>query len=248
MFSSSTKDVSLLAQARRLLHGAGRVHLPQALEEGRALEILASLRQTEWRLAMGGLRGTYNFHAADISSLDVSAQSRFVDAVYAQASDEFQFMFDTFRISDEVEAGRLLEGLLVDFYRELNSAEGIGFLRALTGDDRVRYADVQATRYRPGHFLSTHTDQHEGKARLYAYVLNLTPTWLSDWGGLLQFHADDGHIAEAYTPRWNALNVFKVPSKHAVSFVAPFAAAHRLSITGWLRSDHPSDSVGAASA
>jgi Rps23 Pro-64 3,4-dihydroxylase Tpa1-like proline 4-hydroxylase len=248
MFASALKDNSLLAQARRLIQSTGRVHLPQALEESKAGDILSNLRRADWRLAIGGLRGTYNFRPSDIAALDVSAQSRFVDAAYAHASGEFQFMFDSFRISDEVDAGRLVEGMLADFYRELNSKEGIAFLRALTGDDNVRYADAQATRYRPGHFLTTHTDQHDSKGRLYAYVLNLTPSWLPDWGGLLQFHADDGHIAEAYTPRWNALNVFKVPRKHAVSFVAPFAAAHRLSITGWLRSEHPGNTMSAAAA
>jgi Rps23 Pro-64 3,4-dihydroxylase Tpa1-like proline 4-hydroxylase len=105
----------------------------------------------------------------------------------------------------------------------------------VTGDERIAYVDAQATRYRPGHFLTEHTDDVAGKQRLYAYVLNLTPAWRIDWGGLLLFHAPDGHVAEAYCPRFNALNVFAVPQAHSVSVVAPFAPAHRLSVTGWLR-------------
>ncbi|MBX9747268.1 MAG: hypothetical protein K2X34_10220, partial [Hyphomonadaceae bacterium] len=50
---------------------------------------------------------------------------------------------------------------------------------------------------------------------------------------------EDGHIAEAYTPRWNALNILKVPQPHAVSVVAPFAHGARYSITGWLRAKKP---------
>ena len=42
-------------------------------------------------------------------------------------------------------------------------------------------------------------------------------------------------MAEAYRPSWNALNIFRVPAAHAVSSVAPFAGAPRLSITGWIR-------------
>jgi len=46
-------------------------------------------------------------------------------------------------------------------------------------------------------------------------------------------------VAEAYTPAFNALNIFKVPQPHAVSLVAPFAGGDRLAITGWVRSKGP---------
>ena len=70
-------------------------------------------------------------------------------------------------------------------------------------------------------------------------MLNLTPDWRTDWGGLLAFIDEDGHVAEAYRPSYNALNIFRVPQRHAVSFVAPFAGAPRLSITGWIRDAVP---------
>ena len=95
--------------------------------------------------------------------------------------------------------------------------------------------DAQATRYRPGDFLTAHDDDVAGKHRLYAYVLNFTPAWRPDWGGLLAFHDADGHVSEAYTPTFNALNIFRVPQQHAVTQVASFAGAQRLSITGWIR-------------
>ncbi len=46
------------------------------------------------------------------------------------------------------------------------------------------------------------------------------------------FHRADGHIAEALTPSFNALNLFAVPQPRSVSMVAPFAAARRYSVTG----------------
>ncbi len=45
----------------------------------------------------------------------------------------------------------------------------------MMGDERIRYADAQLTRCRPGHFLTEHDDRHPGRHRLYAYVINLTP-------------------------------------------------------------------------
>ncbi|MDP3854566.1 2OG-Fe(II) oxygenase family protein [Phenylobacterium sp.] len=91
------------------------------------------------------------------------------------------------------------------------------------------------TRYRAGDFLAAHDDGVEGKNRLYAYVLNFTPAWRTDRGGLLAFHDADGHVAEAYVPTFNALNIFRVPQLHAVTQVASYAAGERLSVTGWIR-------------
>jgi Rps23 Pro-64 3,4-dihydroxylase Tpa1-like proline 4-hydroxylase len=36
-------------------------------------------------------------------------------------------------------------------------------------------------------------------------------------------------------PGFNVLNLFKVPTDHSVSVVAPFAAEPRLALTGWFR-------------
>ena len=44
-----------------------------------------------------------------------------------------------------------------------------------------------------------------------------------------------GHIEEGYAPAFNALNIFRVPKRHAVTQVASFAGAERLSVTGWIR-------------
>ena len=122
-----------------------------------------------------------------------------------------------------------------DLYDMLNGPAFLGFVRTLSGDPRAAYVDAQATRYRAGDFLTAHDDDVVGKSRLYAYVLNLTPQWRTDWGGLLAFHDADGHLAEAYVPTFNALNIFRVPQLHSVTQVASFAAGSRMSITGWIR-------------
>jgi Rps23 Pro-64 3,4-dihydroxylase Tpa1-like proline 4-hydroxylase len=53
---------------------------------------------------------------------------------------------------------------------------------------------------------------------------------------VLAFEGADGHIEEGFAPAFNALNLFAVPMRHAVTQVASFAPRDRLSITGWLRS------------
>ena len=126
-------------------------------------------------------------------------------------------------------------GLVLHRVLELfNSPDYIAFVRALTGDARIRRANAQATRYQPGHFLRYHTDEEHSEGRLYAYVLNFSRHWQADWGGLLQFIDEDGQVLETFLPQWNTLSLFAVPAGHAVSLVAPWAQQDRLAITGWL--------------
>jgi Rps23 Pro-64 3,4-dihydroxylase Tpa1-like proline 4-hydroxylase len=47
-----------------------------------------------------------------------------------------------------------------------------------------------------------------------------------------------------FIPDFNVLRLFSVPQTHHVSYVAPWAAERRLSITGWLRTAVPADQTG----
>jgi SM-20-related protein len=152
---------------------------------------------------------------------------------YSTAASRFQFLYENCSIPPA--AAGVPPSLLTQFLAFLNSPPFIRFARALTGLAAIDWADGQATRYQAGHFLTAHDDSAVNQTRQAAYVFNLTPTWKPDWGGLLQFIDSDGHIAEAYTPRFNALNIFTVPQLHCVSSIALFAPVARYSITGWLR-------------
>lgn len=108
-------------------------------------------------------------------------------------------------------------------------------MRDITRSESITYADMQATRYSKGHFLTEHDDNVQGKNRIAAYVLNLTPKWRNDWGGALVFPNKNIPGGQLFYPKFNALNIFSVPQKHSVSYVTPFAGEHRYSITGWFR-------------
>lgn len=232
-------DARVVAQVRTVLERNGRVHVPEYFTQQAAQYFFEGCRDVEFSVVFQGAQGAYDISAENIGALNVDQRVELTNVIHAQASAGFQYLFDSYRISDEVEAGRLKQGPLADFFAGLNAPEMIARLRQMTGDDRIAYVDAQATRYRPGHFLTVHDDAQAGKDRLYAYVINLTPVWRADWGGLLMFLSEDGHVAEAFTPRWNALNILKVPQPHAVSVVAPFARGARFSITGWMRSRRP---------
>ncbi|MEH0196947.1 2OG-Fe(II) oxygenase family protein [Caulobacter sp. CCNWLY153] len=230
-------DPSLTPKAwREAFAASGRLHVPGFLTADSASRLHAALTiDTPWSGVVGVGTRLWNLPLDGPGALSAADDAALDRQVAEETRAGFGFRFDNFRVSDEIEAGRREGRLLEAAYDLINGEAFLGFVRDLTGDDRPEYCDCQATRYRPGHFLTEHDDHADGKNRLYAYVLNLTPRWRSDWGGLLLFLDGDGHVAEGYTPSFNALNIFRVPQKHAVSYVTPHAAGPRLSLTGWIR-------------
>ena len=116
----------------------------------------------------------------------------------------------------------------------LNDKPVMELIRRVTGIAELVKVDAQATLFGPSMFLSVHDDKHSGEGRRVAYVLSMCDgDWRPDWGGYLQFYDDHGDVIAGYRPRWNALNLFLVPQRHAVTYVAPFAPVARYAITGW---------------
>lgn len=212
------------------------MHFPGFLAEQTAVAVYEAMERTDWRVLCRGQSTTFEAPVPSFEALDGVSRAKLYASLYADAAAGFQYLYDVYRMSED-EGDR--DNLLAQLHAQWNEPAGLDAFRTLTGDDRIAYVDARATRYRTGHFLTTHDDSDAGKHRLYAYVLNLTPKWRADWGGLLMFISPDGHVSEAFTPAWNALNLFRVPQPHAVSMITPYACANRYSITGWLRTERP---------
>lgn len=228
-----------LAAARARLAETGRVRVEGVL--GAGATILAEAVAHPDMVWNRAIRNPYNADVpvAVFESEPIEEQARLVSLAHEEATEGFQFIFDRLRLGQARGMGLPIPKALYELHALFNGEDYLNFARDLTGDDRIAYVDAQATRYLPGHFLNSHTDEHEGAGRLYAYVLNLTPRWRAEWGGLLMFLDDDGAVSETFTPAFGTLNVFKVPQDHAVSMVAPFAGGPRHSITGWWRVNPP---------
>jgi Rps23 Pro-64 3,4-dihydroxylase Tpa1-like proline 4-hydroxylase len=119
----------------------------------------------------------------------------------------------------------------------MRSESMLDLLRAVTGYEGLTFTDGQTTAYDHGDFLTGHDDAVAGKNRLAAYVYGLTPYWRIEYGGLLLFHGANDRTATAEVPRFNSLDLFKVPRQHSVSTVTPSAPHRRFAVTGWLRGD-----------
>ena len=214
----------------------GRIHIPGFLTAESAQRIHKCLvEDVPWNLVFNDGEKHFDLAPEQWQALDKSKQQDIRNFALTRARSEFQYFYNNYPISDAYQAG-IRPGLYLNRLHEfVNSALYLDFIREITGIDTVTFADSQATAYGPGHFLTEHHDDVGEKNRRLAYVLNLTPRWLPDWGGALQFLGGDGNIEAGFLPCFNALNMFAVPARHLVGYVAPFADGTRLAITGWIR-------------
>jgi len=218
-------DSAKLADAFRR---KGRLHISNLLTKPSADRIYRCLTQeTKWSLTFNNGKDFL-----DIPNVSEEERSKLVFASWQRARTGFQYFFDNHRLSVDGEPYPDPSRFHARIVAFLNSGPMLNFVRKVTGIPGIERTDAQATLYRPGDFLTMHDDETGGRNRLAAYVLNMTPAWSPDWGGILQFIGSDGHIEQGFVPAFNALNVFQVPALHCVTQVSLYAGL-RYSITGW---------------
>ena len=218
----------------------GRVQIRNVLTPETAQEMAMVLgRATPWGFAIGsGDEKRESFRQQDAQTPE-GAQKIRAAAQQAQettARGEYAFQFAHYPIVTAIQQGWDPGGVHEILLGHLNAEEFLGLAREVTGIETLVKADGQATLFGPGHYLGHHFDSHVGEGWEVAYVLNFAPDdWHPDWGGQLLFLDEDGDITGGYRPRFNALNLFKVPTAHMVSYVPPHAPVGRIAVTGWLR-------------
>lgn len=188
-----------------------------------------------WSLAYRDQSGPRKLWSEELSAMDPSSREALDQEIYAMARQQFQFRYDSFMMVTAYKEKRHPELVLHRVIEQINSQEWLDAFRRITGFSQIRRADAQATRYVAGHFLRRHNDLNEEDGRLCAYIINLSRDWQADWGGLLQILDSDGQVVRTLMPTFNSVSLFRVPTEHCVSPVAPFATGARYAITGWFR-------------
>jgi SM-20-related protein len=132
-----------------------------------------------------------------------------------------------------VDDERFNKSVLSELSLFLKSEPFLNMARTVTGKMEITHSWLEATCYDRCCFLGGHRDDHH-PGNLVAFVLNLTPYWQLDWGGLLMLRFPN-FPPTIIPPYWNSLSLFSVPLDHLVSCVSPAAAEKRYAITGWFR-------------
>jgi Rps23 Pro-64 3,4-dihydroxylase Tpa1-like proline 4-hydroxylase len=118
--------------------------------------------------------------------------------------------------------------------RFLEGREFLDFCGQVVGAPRLELGDVSYVRYGPGDFYGF-TLGAPPQAEI-GFMLDLTPAWELEWGGLLEFMNAWGGIERAYAPRYNALCLHSLHRHYSISCVAPFARQQRYTVCGKLHS------------
>lgn len=214
-----------------------RIQIPAFLQPDSATRIYQALeQQSEWNLAWNNQGKHTDMSFTGVMSWTDEQRDNLEQRIHSQAEKGFQYCYSAIPIFDIYQNQLMPDHFFNQIYELFNDPGLLELVRKITGLEAIRFADMQATRFSRGHFLTEHDDNVRGKNRLAAFVLNLTPEWRDDWGGALVFPDAKGPESRSLYPKFNVLNVFAVPQRHSVSFVTPFAGAHRYSITGWFRS------------
>lgn len=180
-----------VAQLREQLASIGRIRVAPAIEPAAAQALRQELTDsTAWVRTMRQGNTERELDAATLAALAPTHLAA-LEQLSRQGDDTvFRFLHDAIRIPKD-SAGRLERGMLLDLCSEaLNSPTTLDLIGELTGVPVTSFRG-DATRYLPGHFLTTHNDGRRHGRRVLAFVLNLSD-WHIDWGGLMLFHDDRG--------------------------------------------------------
>jgi len=212
----------------------GRVQIPGWLAPDSAKQLRDTLLGLAWRTVLNEGEKHFDIHPEQAKLLGPDKLNLLKRGAKHRAKNEFQYLYENFPVHEAIEAGTDIAADLVAAHALMNAAETRRLIAQISGL-MPDYCDMQATRYRPGHFLTKHNDDVDGKHRRFAYVLGLSQRWRASWGGQLEFLNPDGTVSDAFTPRFNTLSLFQVPMDHRVSVVKPAANSSRVSLTGWFR-------------
>lgn len=220
-----------------------RVQIRDFLTPETAREIRAVLQTaTPWGLAMQADGTPYDSPQQILNEEMRTREGQERAEAIGRATDEaaakgrYAFRYAQFSLVQAVQRGFNPGGPHEILLEHINSQEFLDLVRDITGERELVRADAQATLFARGQFLGLHIDSHVAEGWKIAYVMNFTiDEWKPDWGGYLQFFDEDGNVVQAFKPRFNTLNLLRVPQPHSVSMVAPFAPIGRYAVTGWLR-------------
>jgi len=218
----------------------GRVQIRNFLTEAAAQTILQVLsRETPWGLAWRAADdGPHGLRRQEAAKLGPEGAKHISQAIgKAMSGRDYAFLYGQYNLLDANREAWGEHEALELLIEHINDEPLLELVRKVTGIPEIIKADGQATLYGPQNFLAMHDDSHVAEGWQLAYVMNFCAVedWRPDWGGYLNFYDDDGDVIAGFKPRFNAINMFKVPQRHNVTYVPPFAPVGRFAITGWFR-------------
>lgn len=209
---------------------SGRVFLPRFFSRTTAVRLereALAIRHWGVSIAPTGIDRDY-IDSARAQNLTPTDYRNLCDLAYSQNGQGMAHFYESISLDDE-----RFDGTSLQEAREfLRSQSMIGFLRPLFGDLDITVTSLVLTRYRTGHFYSSHHDAIDGESHIASFVISLTRNWRLEWGGLLRFPKRNLEVTTTFVPRFDSISIFQASQTHSVSAVSPGAQTPRISIAG----------------
>jgi len=219
---------------RERFDATGRVQVKDAFSDDTAGRLHQCLSQeTPWMLAFNEGETPRYLSRQEMDEMSDAQKANMMQNIFSNASKQFQYAYSDFPVSGTINDPNQPNQYTHDVLRFLNGQTFQDMIKKVTGLEGKFAVDGHATCFQSGHFLTIHNDTDADDRREIAYVINMTPTWRSDWGAHLMFYDDEFNIVETFAPKYNTINMFRIPQAHAVSFVPPFCPQKRFGMTGW---------------
>lgn len=181
----------------------------------------------DWNLSTGIDKNKYE--KKNIPQLNNINTLQIKNVNNAFSKDQFSYIFNRFMNGTNMSIHEY------SLRQLLNSKDFINNLNDITGLELTKLTTLFASKYKPGNFLSPHSDKGNGRL---AFVINLTKNWKPQYGGNLHFMNETRtEIIDTIVPSFNNLFIFYVPEEkgipHYVSHVVNGIKYNRYAITGW---------------
>lgn len=142
------------------------------------------------------------------------------------------FLFAEHNISDRKSQNEI--GAINDIAEVLADQTSLEMFQDITGKRNLSELTCKVTRFSQGQFATktTLSDFHICKRPELGFILDLTPEWETDWGGLLHLHSDDDLPTQTFTPKFNNFIIFDAKFPLSISYLAPFIKYYKYALMG----------------
>ena len=215
-------DIPVFAET---LKAKGRIRLQGLLSSEHAQIVHAALETgTDWVLEAMSDTGVVRCDRQALSTMNAHAIQNLLQGAIDRAQSDFSFV----RLGFDLDTGLAPSHPLTGIVTMIRSEAFHDLCSALAGFDALTLSHLSAHAYRPGDFMSLHTDTG---TRL-GFEWSFSPGWRPDEGGQLLFHSPSGDIEAGILPRLDDLALFTGDKPRSVATIAAYARAPRLSIVG----------------
>ena len=122
-------------------------------------------------------------------------------------------------------------------YTWLNSTSCLELIADITGQRGLLTAVCEFTRFSQGQFLVSRSYQRLSSSGKIGFMIDFTPHWEKNWGGLLHLHSVYEGAGVTLTPEFNSMLLFDSGFDFSITYLANFIKYNRFSIMGCFCTD-----------